>query len=676
MEFMKLFVNGLFWVGLVMSSCMAFANDSSTEVSDTSGENSFSLNSLLNLKLTVSSIVPLTQRESPGIVNIITAHDIETSGARDLVDVLSMLPGFQFTVDMEGGVSYGIRGMIGPDGKTLILWDDLEFTDNLYGMQIFGNHFPVDQIERVEVINGPGSALYGGSAEVGVIKITTKSAKKVNGVHFATRQTRMDSGVAQNNISLMAGKDWGDSSVKLSLFSGKGTRTTGTFTAMDGTSYDMTKVNALNPTQFGLQGHYGGLKFAMLYDHYRMRYQDGYGDTILPNPTNMDFNSTLMNVKYEYKVSDQLKVTPYISHNYYQPWNMTSDEAKSNAAVPGFEIFYFDINSTRDRQGVQSQYDISSDSNLIFGLEQYQDKAENKVNPFNINGKNKVEYNNKSVYGQAFVKSDLVNTTLGARYEKHSQYGESFVPRLALTRVFDRYHMKAMATSAFRAPVVMAIDSNPSLKPEKGVVYEFESGYQFGDEHFLNVNLYTGRITKAIAYTGGGGIDLYENKSFTGTSGYEIQYRLVQEKLTANVAYSYYKANNDIANYRVSDTEKDSLLGFANHKVTAKIDYKISSSMILDATVAYLGSLYGYDVSSPPDNVNYTGTLVKLKPSTLTNLHLQYKNIFTKNLNFGLGIYNAFNVNYRYAQGYDGGYPLLKAHPKQVGVDLAYSAAF
>ena len=123
-----------------------------------------SLADLLDTQVDVASKKAQTSRETPGIVSVITRDDIVASGARDLVDVLALVPGFAPGVDVEGVVDLGIRGQWGHEGKILMLIDGQPMNELLYSTLQLGHHYPLENIDRIEVIRGPGSAIYGGYA--------------------------------------------------------------------------------------------------------------------------------------------------------------------------------------------------------------------------------------------------------------------------------------------------------------------------------------------------------------------------------------------------------------------------------------------------------------------------------------------------------------------------------
>ena len=108
-----------------------------------------SLQQLLDVDISVATKTKMTSRETPGIVTLVTAEEIRTSGARDLIDVLRLVPGFEFGVDVQGVIGLGIRGLWGHEGKILLQIDGQEMNEIMFSTLQFGNHFPVDQIKRI-----------------------------------------------------------------------------------------------------------------------------------------------------------------------------------------------------------------------------------------------------------------------------------------------------------------------------------------------------------------------------------------------------------------------------------------------------------------------------------------------------------------------------------------------
>ena len=121
--------------------------------------------------------------EAPASVTVITASDIETFGWRTLADVLKSVRGFHMTYDRN--YSYvGVRAFGRPtdyNNRVLVLVDGHRLNDSIYDGALLGTEFPVDLalVDRVEVIRGPGSALYGTSAFLAVVNVITKKGAQV-----------------------------------------------------------------------------------------------------------------------------------------------------------------------------------------------------------------------------------------------------------------------------------------------------------------------------------------------------------------------------------------------------------------------------------------------------------------------------------------------------------------
>jgi iron complex outermembrane receptor protein len=118
--------------------------------------------------------------ESPSAITVLTREDIETSGARNLPELLRMVPGMDVGVINPLGYEVGIRGDTAMNSDTvLLLVDGRDLTMELFGFPSWVvQHFSMDDIERIEVIRGPGSALYGSNAFAGVVNVILRAPGK------------------------------------------------------------------------------------------------------------------------------------------------------------------------------------------------------------------------------------------------------------------------------------------------------------------------------------------------------------------------------------------------------------------------------------------------------------------------------------------------------------------
>lgn len=143
------------------------------------------LESLLNKPVYAASKYVQGSASAPATVSVITAGEIRTFGWRTLAEALSAVRGVAAREDRQ--YSYlGLRGFAPPgdySSRVLLLVDGMRVNDNLYDGAVIGREFPVDldMVERIEVISGPGSSLYGSNAIQAVVNVVTLSAAQSAG---------------------------------------------------------------------------------------------------------------------------------------------------------------------------------------------------------------------------------------------------------------------------------------------------------------------------------------------------------------------------------------------------------------------------------------------------------------------------------------------------------------
>lgn len=134
-----------------------------------------SLTDLMEMDVSVASGIPESILEVPAAIVVITAEDIRQRGYTNLAEVVVDLPGFD-TV-LANGIPYLYayqRGYRHPSTQRTLLLIDGQVDNHLWTHQaVFSRRFPLSSIERVEVLYGPASALYGPNAFLGIINIVT-----------------------------------------------------------------------------------------------------------------------------------------------------------------------------------------------------------------------------------------------------------------------------------------------------------------------------------------------------------------------------------------------------------------------------------------------------------------------------------------------------------------------
>ncbi|RJG04936.1 TonB-dependent receptor [Noviherbaspirillum cavernae] len=127
---------------------------------------------------------------APAVATVITAQDIQATGATDLDQVLESVPGLHVSVSSLGYQPiYSFRGIFtNYNPQVLMLVNGLPITNVYLGNRslVWGG-MPLENVARIEIIRGPGSALYGADAYAGVINVITKTAEDINGTEVGVR---------------------------------------------------------------------------------------------------------------------------------------------------------------------------------------------------------------------------------------------------------------------------------------------------------------------------------------------------------------------------------------------------------------------------------------------------------------------------------------------------------
>ncbi|MFN7985229.1 MAG: TonB-dependent receptor plug domain-containing protein [Vicinamibacterales bacterium] len=162
-----------------------------------------SIEDLMNVDVTSVSRTNQRLADAAAAVFVVTSEDIRRSGATNIPDALRLVPGIQVAQIDANKWSVSVRGFNGRystkllvlvDGRSVymplesgVLWDAL--------------NIPMDSIDHVEVIRGPGATLWGANAVNGVINIITRSATAYNGVHLSVGTGTSDKGTASLSMA-------------------------------------------------------------------------------------------------------------------------------------------------------------------------------------------------------------------------------------------------------------------------------------------------------------------------------------------------------------------------------------------------------------------------------------------------------------------------------------------
>jgi outer membrane receptor for ferrienterochelin and colicin len=623
----------------------------------------------LKQETTVASVLPATARESPGVLTLLSREEILASGARDLLDVLQLVPGFAPGVDVEGVTDVGFRGVWGHEGKILLLLDGQEMNETLYSTLQLGHELPADQIQSIEIIRGPGSARYGSNAELAVINVKTRGAQDLKGVSASAVYGQTSHGYGHRGVSLAAGQSFeGGLSASISGYFGQGNRSDRNYDDLFGNQAAMTGGNSrLEPAYLNAAAEYKGLRARAIYHRLALNNVDGFGDA---SPLqSLEFISFLGELAYDWKLSDTLRITPEIHYKRQLPWR---DADKSS-------WLYYDKTAERITGRVTAAWDATPELNLVTGIDAYIDRA--WLNDLELTGaqtlfgtSDSVAYQDVAAFSEASWRMPLGNLLAGARFEHHSLVGNAFVPRLALTKVLDPVHFKLLYSQAFRAPGIENISlSSGTLTPERTTVVEAEVGMRFLDGMFATVNAYDLTIRDPIVYgvDASTGQQAYMNAGRTGSRGVEAELRADGRHGFAAVSYAMYTTagKNEVDLLRGPSPSR--VLGLPTHKVSAR------ASLLLTSRLSLNGALAWFSRRDAALTVDSDGNPVigALAAAALVDVLVRVHDLGVKGLDLSAGVRNLLDTDFRYAQPFNAGHAPLPGPSREFVVRLAYDAA-
>jgi outer membrane receptor for ferrienterochelin and colicin len=667
---------------LIAILCVVVAPASWAEDDDMDDLFSMSLDDLANIEVSLASISAKPIREQSAIVSVITAKEIQASGARDLVDVLMLVPGYHFGVDVEGVTGVGIRGFWAYEGKTLITLDGIDIVESLFGIVPLDEHIPVDQIEQIEIIRGPGSAMYGGNAELSVINIVTKGAKLNGGLVSTDFGT--DGQDVSNRNSFSAGWGEGDLHMHAGVSHNSSYRSTSKYTDQDGTVIDLDENSDITSTIVNAGVDYKDFEFRFLYDVYHLSDITEYG-WVQPRYST-DFDSFGASMKYDFKLAEKFTITPKIVYNFQEPWfidvpggdyHISTDRYTGNITAVG--------KLGAGKQGSLLGWVDSFD--VLAGAEIYREGA--RADKLGAGGegmyyekgtKRRVHYENYSEFAQAELGTKWVDVTVGGRYHYHSELGGKFVPRAALTKAWDKFHAKALFSQAFRTPQIEVIQfgavdggGDPTIKPEITTSWELETGYRLSDTVSLVVNAFRIEVADILVYSGI--LDSYSNFDEVTNYGAEAELRIADKWGNATLGYSFYRNHhNDVpafctkggvfgdGDYEDCKQDDGLLLGFPAHKLTLSGTYFLDDHWSLNLNGAYISKRISYAVGMAERKT--------LGSQVYANLFLQYQK---DGFSIGAGVRDLFDKQYDFVQPFDSGVRELPGKGREFFAKLSYA---
>lgn len=445
---------------------------------------------LINLEVVTAARKLQKINEAPSIITTFRREDIDKMAVESLIDVLRFAPGIETSIGPDGRYRVAIRGER-KDGNILLLVDGHAVNDPYDGSADFD--LPVSFIERVEIIRGPGSALYGTNAVVGVVNVFTARERRDAAITAGTRgQAAAGANYAFGtreapiaSLSLgYAATDRGGDKVAKAQQAGAAEKT------------DYFRRDGLLSAGFQRQG----LRLSTVALH---RTRGAWTGPLfeLTNENRLEATRGLVDASYEVKAGKKLKLLPKVSLALLDREDLHHDHpagftADGNVFADGARTRE-DYSASTLGAELSADYAPTEDMGILAGLVGERQKMESYklVRDYQVIGMvpkgtfgnhDGVSYDQRgkdrrilAAYAQGDYRWAKANLTLGFRLDDYSDFGSSFNPRVGLVvRPWTWLGLKALYAHAFRAPTFRelfddtsvgnrGVRSNADLAPEK-----------------------------------------------------------------------------------------------------------------------------------------------------------------------------------------------------------------
>lgn len=476
--------------------------------------------------------MPSKVMETPANVAVITAKEIAANHFASLDEAIGHVNGVS-VVRQAGGERQYVR--INGDDRVVIMVDGQRLNDDQgAGSGKFSadmNMLPtMENIQRIEIIKGGSSALYGSDAVGGVINIITKKVYK--------NQTKID----------MNTGSWGTH------------------------NYEISTQGKENDFSWFITG---GIQ--------RRGHFDYKFDGSSPTMENSDYNNNSFSMKLNNRFSEANSLTLYYAHKsvdagQYKCLGTTSAAIsdprlrenfnnyavtyhfKENTAVPAYVRWFYNDKNLYQQGGFanrtigldyQDGWKLNDNHTLAAGAEWHQGRAEN-ISAAGVNYKDK-RVTKEAIYVQDSWKiADKWTMVPGVRMDHHSEFGTHWSPKIALNYLADKdTHVYASWGRVFRAPTTDDLYynnawmiGNPNLSPETGYTATIGMDHNFDENTSAGISFFIAELNDAIrwVYDPSASLTFSRNVDKEKRTGMELSFKQELSPMWSyDLGYSYIK---------------------------------------------------------------------------------------------------------------------------------------
>ncbi|MDC0663645.1 TonB-dependent receptor plug domain-containing protein [Marinobacter sp. SS21] len=637
---------------------------------------SMSLEELMSLQVRIATGTPKSLARAPAVASVITAEELEAMGVQDIDEALELVPGLHVS---HGSFIYAsryyIRGIVSNfNPHTLVLINGIPKSSLFLGDRgqrpMARAGFPVKMVERIEIIRGPGSAVYGADAFAGVINIITKAPEDLDGGEASLAYGSFDSGYSFLRQALDVGPVQGVFSIAYDQSNGDDPTIEAdqqsNLDALLGTSASL----APGPVSMGYRNF--DLRTDLLWSQFRLRmaYRQDRVETAQGINDNLDPDSRF---EHHHGMADLTWQAPefhpdweldtqlsYLYSDFRNPNPINLFPPGADFTLIGGGAFPEGARSTPELSEENARVDVTTlyrgwdDHQLRLGTGYFwgdifrvTDTTNNQLSPTgapmpipttDISDTERIflpENQRTSYYG--FVQDEWAfapdwELTAGVRYDHYSDFGDTVNPRLALVWTTSPWlTTKLLYGEAFRAPAFFELHArsnpvalgNPDLEPETIKSTELAFSLTPSENWALDINLYHYRIDDLIDFEGDpGGTFTAQNSGRVRGRGIETELRY-QLAATAQLLLNY-------SYQRTRDQDGEPLGLTPNSDASLRLNWQPKPAWQVTPSVVWVGSSEraAGDARAKLDGYTTLDLNIRRLLSDNVTLNLQARNVF------------------------------------------------
>lgn len=572
---------------------------------------------------------PKKQSETGKVVTVISSQTLQRSIGKDLAQVLNEQAGLIVNgANSNPGKDKSIFLRGAKNDYTVVLINGIPLTDpSGVGGALDLRMIPVEQIERIEILKGAQSTLYGSNAIAGVINIITKKGPGKL-VQLSGNASIGSFNTKRASASLSGNTEKVGYFVSFNHFETDGISEADDTTAAKKFDKDGYQLNGFNATFNAEVIENVRIKPFFRYSSYNGKFDEGsYMDA--PNEYTSSLLSAGTIIEYQHRFGTLTAQYAYDqAHREFKTSFPSLFDGKSKIA----EIF--------------STFNVHEHVQLLAGVDyrkqQSMDTFANPKNPFSEITSPYLNIFIRNIYG--------LNFEAGARYNKHSVFGDKFTYSINPSFVINKsIKLFASYATAFRAPSLGELygqwGANKDLKPEESFTYEGGIQAVLDKQFNIRVVAFKRDITNAIIYGATGYMNLNKQKDH----GFEIEPSFsVNENLNVKLFYAYIDGKvttlNDISG---KDTSYFNLVRRPKHSLGGTISYQVTPAFFISTTGQYNDKRTDLNF----DSNTYITSEVSLKSYFIWSAYAEY-GFFKNQLKVFADVKNITGTKFQEVYGY------------------------